>query len=168
MATLHEAAQAALHALNDTPMLSGTRNDLAPALEALRDALARSDAYAYANPFGGPASVFRAAAERIEAGEDYDAVLIDYGLLRERRADMLDRDESQPDIGVLVDRFLSWPLPGSVRADPCACYPGHPNRSGSNLLTAVETRLMLLHVLRGAHACTDAETGDPGMWVPVR
>lgn len=83
MATLHAAAQAALHALNDTPMLSGTRDDLAPARDALRDALARSDAYAYANPFGGPAATFRAAAERIEAGEDYNSVLGDYGLRHE-------------------------------------------------------------------------------------
>ncbi len=47
---------------------------------ALRAALAAADEYERKNPLGGPASVFRAAAERIEAGEDYDAVLRDYGL----------------------------------------------------------------------------------------
>ena len=37
-------------------------------------------AYAKANPLGGPASMFRAIAERIEAGEEYWAVLRDYGV----------------------------------------------------------------------------------------
>jgi len=37
--------------------------------------------YAKANPLGGPASMFRVMAERIEAGEEeYHAVLADYGL----------------------------------------------------------------------------------------
>lgn len=38
------------------------------------------EAYRAANPLGGPASMLRAAAERIEAGEEYHAVLADYGL----------------------------------------------------------------------------------------
>jgi hypothetical protein len=37
-------------------------------------------AYAEANPLGGPARMFEAIAERIRAGEDYYAVLDDYGL----------------------------------------------------------------------------------------
>lgn len=47
----------------------------------------------------------------------------------------------------MVDRFLTWPLPDSVCSDPCASMPGHPHRSGTNLMTAVEARQMLEHVL---------------------
>lgn len=45
-------------------------------------------------------------------------------------------------IKALVDRFLAWPLPKSVRSDLCVTeeYP-HP-RSGTNLLTADEARQM--------------------------
>lgn len=38
------------------------------------------EAYAKANPLGGPASMFWMMAERIEAGEPYDEVLRDYGV----------------------------------------------------------------------------------------
>lgn len=48
----------------------------------------------------------------------------------------------------MVNRFLSWPLPASVCADPCASMPDYPHsRIGTNLLTAVEARQMLEHVL---------------------
>lgn len=47
----------------------------------------------------------------------------------------------------MVDRFLTWALPASVCADPCATRPDMPNRSGTNLLTATEARAMLEHVL---------------------
>lgn len=42
-------------------------------------------AYAKANPLGGPASMFRAIAERIEAGEPYAGVLRDYGVTVESK-----------------------------------------------------------------------------------
>ncbi|MGH9369694.1 MAG: hypothetical protein ACRD3M_18740 [Thermoanaerobaculia bacterium] len=38
-------------------------------------------AYRKANPLGGPAKMFRAIAERLEAGEDYWAVMQDYGIM---------------------------------------------------------------------------------------
>ena len=41
-----------------------------------------ADAYAAVNPLGGPAVVFDAMAERLRAGEDYYAVLMDYGFQR--------------------------------------------------------------------------------------
>ncbi len=48
----------------------------------------------------------------------------------------------------MVDRFLSWPLPKSVCADGCATHPDYPHpRSGTNLLTAIEARAMLEHVM---------------------
>jgi hypothetical protein len=50
-------------------------------------------------------------------------------------------------INHLVDRFLSWPLPKSVCADPCASNPDYPGRSGTNLLNAEQARQMLEHVL---------------------
>lgn len=42
--------------------------------------LAREE-YELRNPLGGPASMFRMMASRIEAGENYDAVLADYGFV---------------------------------------------------------------------------------------
>lgn len=56
----------------------------------------------------------------------------------------------------MVNRFLSWPLPDSVRPDGCLqsghcagedrVKHGYP-LVGTNLLTATEARLMLEHVL---------------------
>jgi hypothetical protein len=47
----------------------------------------------------------------------------------------------------LVDRFLSWPLPDSVCADLVATKQGEPHRSGTNLLSAIEAKQMLEHVI---------------------
>lgn len=47
----------------------------------------------------------------------------------------------------MVDRFLSWPLPETVCADPCAAMHGTPHRSGTTLLNATEAEAMFLHVL---------------------
>lgn len=53
-------------------------------------------------------------------------------------------------IHTLVDRFLTWPLPEGTCADPCACNPTYPNRTGTNLLNADQARQMLEHVLQPA------------------
>ncbi|HEY0954019.1 MAG TPA: Gp49 family protein [Roseateles sp.] len=45
----------------------------------------------------------------------------------------------------MVGRFLAWPVPASVYPDGT---PGQPGRTGTNLLSAVEARQMLEHVLR--------------------
>lgn len=50
-------------------------------------------------------------------------------------------------IDKLVDAFVAWPLPESVCSDPCATMKGYPNRSGTNLLTAVEARQMFEYLL---------------------
>ena len=51
----------------------------------------------------------------------------------------------------MVDRFLAWPLPDSVRSDTCVTMVGGDlYRSGTNLLTADEARQMLAHVLLGS------------------
>jgi len=42
-------------------------------------------AYEAANPLGGPARMFDAIAERIRSGEDYYAVLADYGVTVEEK-----------------------------------------------------------------------------------
>lgn len=48
----------------------------------------------------------------------------------------------------LASRFLAWPLPQSVCADPCATMRDYPHlRSGTNLLTADEAVRMLKYVL---------------------
>ena len=62
-------------ATNATPLTQFGKDALAMARE-----LQQRRAYAKANPLGGPASMFRAIAERIEAGEEYWAVLRDYGV----------------------------------------------------------------------------------------
>lgn len=41
--------------------------------------------YESANPLGGPARMFEAIAERIRSGEDYYAVLADYGVTVEAK-----------------------------------------------------------------------------------
>lgn len=46
----------------------------------------------------------------------------------------------------MVDRFLRWPLPESVRADDCATKQ-QTGRFGTNLLTAIEAKQMLEYVL---------------------
>ena len=52
------------------------------------------------------------------------------------------------DVAGLVDRFLQWPLPTSVCADPCATMRDYPHRRyGTSLLTADEARRMLEYVL---------------------
>lgn len=54
---------------------------------------------------------------------------------------------AERNIDVLVDRFLSWPLPESVCADGCATQRGYPHRTGTTLLTADEARQMLEYLL---------------------
>ena len=47
----------------------------------------------------------------------------------------------------LAERFCIAPLPDGVKADPCACNPHHPNRTGTNLLTVGEAREVLGSIL---------------------
>jgi len=48
---------------------------------------------------------------------------------------------------LMIDRFLSWPLPESLCSDPCASMPGYPHRTGTNLMTAEQAKAMLDYVL---------------------
>ena len=50
------------------------------------------------------------------------------------------------DPDVLVNRFLTWPVPADVYPDGT---PGQPGRTGTNLLTAQQAATMLRHVLGG-------------------
>lgn len=52
-------------------------------------------------------------------------------------------------IDVLVSRFLVWPVPAEVHPDGT---PGQPGRTGTNLLTAEQARMMLEHVLGSVEA----------------
>ena len=61
----------------------------------------------------------------------------------------------------LVQRFLSWPLPSSVCADLCATQHGAPHRSGTNLLSAVEARQMIEHLLAGEPEAVSASPAEP-------
>lgn len=55
-----------------------------------------------------------------------------------------------PDIDSMVSRFLAWPLPANVCADLCATMPGEPYRSGTNLLSGEQAKVMLEYVLAAA------------------
>lgn len=68
----------------------------------------------------------------------------------------------------MVNRFLSWPLPASVRSDDCATVQGYPHRSGTTLLTADEARQMLEHVLQDGAALTEAARSDTHWLAKVR
>lgn len=50
------------------------------------------------------------------------------------------------DPDVLVQRFLTWPVPAEVYPDGT---PGQPGRTGTNLLSAPQAKAMLQHVLGG-------------------
>lgn len=50
-------------------------------------------------------------------------------------------------LNTLVDRFLVWPLPKSVRSDLCVTEDCAFPRSGTNLLTADEARQMVEYLL---------------------
>ncbi len=81
----------------------------------LRSALAGYQEYADGNPLGGPASIFDAIAERIRAGEDYDAVLHDYGITHERRKDCIEIDRYLVS-GIFVTAYQDGCKLGSVWA----------------------------------------------------
>lgn len=70
------------------------------------------------------------------------------------------RTPEPPDFKALVNRFLSWPLPASVRCDDCATERGYPNRIGTNLLTASEAEAMLRHVLAPTSPVSNTPTTD--------
>lgn len=56
----------------------------------------------------------------------------------------LPRDERA--VQSLVDRFLAWPLPKSVRSDMCVTMDYDFPRSGTNLLNADEAAQMIRHL----------------------
>lgn len=60
----------------------------------------------------------------------------------------------------LVDRFLSWPLPESVCADLVATMPGRRYRTGTNLLSAIEARQMLIYVLASLRPAAEPRNGE--------
>lgn len=60
----------------------------------------------------------------------------------------------------LVDRFLTWPMPDSVCADPCAAKQGS-GRIGTMLLTANEAEQMIRHLLKPTLS-KDAATEEEG------
>lgn len=68
-------------------------------------------------------------------------------------------EPSKNRLGQLVVAFLAWPLPDSVKCDPCA-LEGGCGRIGTNLLTAVEARQMFEHVLTKC-SLEIRDSGDP-------
>jgi hypothetical protein len=58
--------------------------------------------------------------------------------------------ENEAFLDILVEAFLSWPMPDSVCSDRCVILRGYPNRVGTNLLTATEAKQMFRYVLEKA------------------
>ena len=89
------------------------------------------------------------AGRTIEAQIAFNAYAVANAMLVERHKWVVPQTTAhRSDIAAKVDRFLAWPLPGSVRSDDCATKQGHPGRTGTTLLTADEARQMLEYVLR--------------------
>ena len=128
-------------------------------------------------------------AERDDAIKEWSALAIQRGEERDILQKKLDRFYSQShgipalseieklrallasehadhicDIEEMVNRFLSWPLPDDVCADPCASIPGYANRTGTNLLNANQAKTMLAHVLgdHSAHGLNMVEQPSAG------
>ena len=78
----------------------------------------------------------------LKAGDEAERVAVLW-----TQPDVRPAQSDQPDMQAMVSRFLAWPLPTSVQADPCALDPAYPHRHGTNLLTASEAQAMLEHVL---------------------
>ena len=84
----------------------------------------------------------------------------------EQYPDLAERVRSQlvptrAGVDAMVGRFLSWPLPADVCADPCASMPGYPHRSGTSLLNAEQAKAMFLHVLASSPAPAQTEPVVP-------
>lgn len=59
--------------------------------------------------------------------------------------------EHQAEVKRMVDRFLGWPLPKSVRPDDCVMDQNYSHsRCGTNLLTATEATQMIEYMLAAA------------------
>ena len=56
--------------------------------QRIQRAYASPEEYAAANPLGGPARIFDAMAERVRAGEDFYAVLADYGFCETKQLEI--------------------------------------------------------------------------------
>lgn len=76
-----------------------------------------------------------------------------------RTAATLAEGAPTPDIKALVDRFLAWPLPKSVRSDLCVTMDYAFPRSGTNLLGADEARQMLEYLFAAPQGAASSEAG---------
>ena len=67
-------------------------------------------------------------------------------------------------INKMVDRFLQWQLPADFTPDGGISFDGKSHPVGTNLLTAVQAKVMLEHVLGAALPAPDRfsteEEGD--------
>lgn len=59
--------------------------------------------------------------------------------------------EHETEVKRMVEAFLCWPIPSSVRPDDCVMDRDYPHRRGTNLLTADEATQMVKHILSAAH-----------------
>lgn len=61
-------------------------------------------------------------------------------------------DDRRRKVNEMADRLMGWALPASVCADTCTTDSNYPHqRSGTNLLTVDEARLMFEYVLAGVY-----------------
>lgn len=84
-------------------------------------------------------------AEACEACDEYTSQIT--GFLSKAKLARLKEQAAHVELDRLAERFLTWPLPESVCSDLCATMRGHPGRTGTSLLSFIEAREMLRHVL---------------------
>lgn len=58
------------------------------------------------------------------------------------------KTDNSKQMDLLVNAFLSWPLPETVASDTCVTVKGQSHRVGTNLLTANEAKQMFQHIFR--------------------
>jgi hypothetical protein len=76
------------------------------------------------------------------------AIRISDGVERLKAENELLREALSANVETLVERFLAWPLPQSVCSDACVTDHNYRHlRTGTNIMTAVEARQMIEHLL---------------------
>lgn len=131
---------------------------------AIVAALVRREEYDRANPLGGPASMFRVMAERIEAGEAYAAVLADYGVTV--GAPPSDRGSEQDSRnGGFDSRSVAESRCEKAGSNPAEGV-NSPGLDGSRGLTAGKDRQPPLRLCGYCHAWKSRPCGEGCQWSP--
>lgn len=92
------------------------------------------------------------AINEVMPGDDSKAICVKQGRALEAAIMKVLKPRLAPDPKDMAVRFLSWPLPATLSADPCASDPSYPYRYGTNLMTLTEAEAMVEHILTAPKA----------------